>query len=130
MLTIGETLGDINKDIKELKKHEGNTFLRNVFEHAFVPEKKFLLPEGLPPFKTNGLSSVETKGTFWQEARKFYTYCRADLKPFIRERNFLQALEGLDKESVGIMIAIKEQTLTDLYPNITVEALKEVGYFK
>jgi hypothetical protein len=130
MLTIGETLADINKDINELRKHAGNQYLRNVFECAFLPEKKFLLPEGVPPFKINGLSSVETKGTFWQEARKFYTYLRPDLKPIIRERNFIQALEALDKESVGIMLSIKEQTLTALYPNITFEALKEVGYFK
>lgn len=130
MLTIGETLGDINKDIKNLNEHKDNQYLRNVLEHAFFPEKKFLLPEGTPPFKTNGLSSVETKGTFWQEARKMATYARADLKPVNRERLYISALEALDKESVGIFLAIKEQTLSSLYPNITRESLTAAGYFQ
>jgi hypothetical protein len=129
MLTIGETLKDINEDINKLKEHAGNAYLRNVFQCAFIPEYKFVLPEGTPPYKVNGLSPVETKGTFWQEARKLHTYCRKDLKPLRREMLFVQMLEALDPESVGIMLAIKEQTLSDLYNNITYEKLLEVGYF-
>lgn len=132
MLTIHEALTDINKDINQINsaEHRGNSYLRNVIEHAFIPEKKFILPEGTPPYKTNGLSGVETKGTFWQEARKMATYTRADLKPFNRERLFISALEALDKDSVAIFLAIKEQTLDTLFPNITREKLIEIGYLK
>lgn len=132
MLTIHETLTDINKDIKVLRQPENwnNNYLRNVLEHAFIPEKKFILPEGTPPFKVNGLSGVETKGTFWQEARKMASYCRADLKPIRREAMFIMALEALDKESATIMLAIKEQTLSNLFPNITHEKLIEIGYLR
>ena len=106
------------------------TFLRNIIEHAYIPEKKFLLPEGVPPFKTNGLSGVETKGTFWQEARKIATYARSDLKPINRERLFIAALEALDKDSVAILLAVKEQNLETLFPNITRATLTEIGYLK
>lgn len=132
MLTIHELLTDINKDINVLRHPDNwnNNYLRNVLEHAFKPEKKFILPEGTPPFKTNGLSGVETKGSFWQEARKMATYSRADLKPIRRESMFIQALESLDKDSVAILLAVKEQELVKLFPNITREKLEEIGYLK
>lgn len=132
MLTLHETLTDINKDINAIKlaEHWNNSFLRNVLEHAFDPAKKFVLPEGTPPHKTNGLSGVETKGVVWQEARKFDIYRRAELKAIRRESMFIQALESFDKDSVAILLAVKEQNLDTVYPNITLDALKEVGYLK
>lgn len=129
MLTIGETLKDINDDINKLKEHKDNTYLRTLFQCAFIPEYKFLLPEGMPEYKKNGSSPVENKGLFWQECRRMMSYCRADLKAIRREQLFLQAIEALDAESAGILIAVKEQTLSDLYNNITYEKLCEVGYF-
>lgn len=132
MLTLHETLSDINKDINAIKlaEHWNNSFLRNILEHAFIPEKKFILPEGTPPYKVNGLSGVETKGVVWQEARKLAIYARADLKPIRRESMFIQALESFDKDSVAVFLALKEQNLDSLYPNITREKLTEIGYLK
>lgn len=130
MLTVYETLKDIDSDITRLQEYWGNQYLRNILEHAFIPEMKFILPEGVPPYQDKGMSYMQTKGIFWQEARKMYTYCRADIKPLQRESMFIQALEALDSDSQKILIAIKEQTLDKLFPNITYDKLKEVGYLK
>lgn len=137
MLTIHELLTDVNKDIKVIMKPENanNNYLRNVIEHAFIPAKKFALPEGVPPFSQLGISDVEAKGMFWQEARKFSNYCQASptekpIVKFRREAKFIQALESLDKKSNDILIAVKEQELDKLFPNITLAALVAVGYLK
>ena len=132
MDSITEVLSDIDKDINTLKTiHSKNNYLRILLEHALIPDKKFCLPEGNPPFKSKaGLTPTETKGSFWQEARKLDVYTRKDIKPLRLETLFIQALEGVDAESAKILLAVKDQTLDKIYPNITLENLKEIGYLK
>lgn len=129
-LLIADILKEVNQDIKNLEKYKANNYLRNVFEHALLPEKKFILPEGVPPHKTQLGPAVQHDQTFFMEARKFYVYCRADLKPIRRESMFISCLESLSADEVKILVAIKDQKLSDLYPNITIEKLREVGYLK
>jgi len=130
-LLIGEILKDINTDITTLtSKYSGHNYLRNVLEHSYIPEKKFLLPEGLPPFKTQLGPSVQHEQTFWMEAKKFYVYCRTDLKTQKREQMFLNCLESLSQEEAQIFVAVKEQNLETLFPNITLAKLREIGYLK
>lgn len=125
-----DILRDINKDINNIKKYSGNSYLRNIFESAFIPAKKLILPEGVPPYKSSSAPSVQLQGAFWQEAKKLYVYLRADLKPIRRESMFINALESMSKEEAEILLAVKDQELSKLFPNITYEKLKEVGYFE
>jgi hypothetical protein len=127
---IGEILKEINEDVSAIKNYETNSYLRNVFEHAFMPEKRFLLPEGIPPYKAQLGPAQQHEMAFFMEAKKFYVYCRQDLKPIKREQMFINCLEALSDSEAKIFIAIKEQTLSELYPNITLESLKAIGYFK
>jgi hypothetical protein len=129
-ILIADILKEVNADINNIKKHAGNNYLRNMFEHAYLPEKKFLLPEGVPSFKAQLGPSVQHEQSFFMECKKLYVYCRADLKPIRRETMFISCLESLSEEEAKIFIAVKEQNLQSLYPNITLEALKEVGYLK
>ena len=128
MEMISDLLRDIDKDITAAFKHKGNKYFRNAMEAAFVPAKKFLLPEGTPPYKEMKGESVQLGG-FWMVANKMYVYTRADLKPSKRESLFIQDLEILSKEDATILVAIKDQKLTNLFPNITYDSLKAVGYF-
>ena len=132
METVYDTLSDINKDINAIKKPENwnNNFLKILLGHSYLPEHKFLLPEGEPPFKANEMSHIQTKGIFWQEIKKFGTYTRKEVKTIQRERIFIQALEALDGQSQQILLAVKEQKLDSIFPNITYESLKNVGWFK
>lgn len=131
METVFDTLSDIDKDIENIKKPENwsNSYLKILLDHAFLPELKFNLPEGVPPYKVNEMSPTQTKGIFWQEIKKFGTYTRTDVKAIQRERIFIQALEALDGQSQQILLAVKDQTLPKLFPNITFEKLRSVNVF-
>ena len=130
MAYVSEILDAANKDINTIKQHIGNNYFRNLMNAAYYPEKRFLLPEGVPPFKENSLHESQTTGAFWQIAKKLDVFYRADVKALIRERAFIVALESLSKIEADILIAIKEQELEKLYPNLSFKKLQEVGYFK
>ena len=121
MDTVLETLQEINKDITSLQKYRNNGLVQTLLNYSLVPQMKFILPEGTPPFKSNEMSHVQTKGIFWQEIKKFGTYTREDMRGIQREQIFIQALEALDGESQKILLAIKDQNLSSLFPNITLD---------
>jgi len=130
-LLINEILKDINNDISNLTtKFATHNYLRNVLEHAYLPEKKFLLPEGIPEYKNQLGPAYQHEQSFWLEAKKFYVYLRTDLKTQKRESMFIAALESMATEEAKIFIAIKEQNLDIIYPNITLAKLREVGYLQ
>lgn len=129
MAYIKEILESANRDINTLKQHIGNKYLRNLMEAAYLPDKKMLLPEGVPPYKENTLHESQTSGQFWQLARKMEVFHREDVKSILRERAFIGALEGISKEEARILIAVKDQTLDKLYPNLTYQNLISIGYF-
>lgn len=130
MATIKQILDAANADIKTIMAHAGNRYLRNLLEVAYLPEKKMRLPEGLPPYKENSMGDAQLEGAFWQIAKKIDMFSRSDVKQIKLEVPFINALESLTKEDAKILLLIKDQILDSFYPNITLETLKEVGYFK
>jgi hypothetical protein len=130
MAYIKEILDKADKNINTLKEHIGNKYLRNILEAAYLLDKKLILPDGVPPYKENTLHESQTSGQFWQIARKIDIFYNTDIKPIYRERAFITALESISKNKAKIFIAIKEQNLEGLYPNITFQTLKNIGYFK
>jgi hypothetical protein len=127
--TINEILEDASKDIKSIMAHKDNKYLRNFMESAFIPEKKMILPEGLPPYKANNMHEQQLRGTFWQIAKKMETFTRSDVKSIKREMAFIQALESLPEVEVAVFVAAKDQALHKKFKGVTLKALKEVGYF-
>jgi hypothetical protein len=129
MSNISEILSAANTDINTLKQHIGNRYLRNLMEAAYIPEKKFVLPEGLPEFKGNLQHPDQISGAFWQIAKKLDTFQRAELPAIRRESIFIQSLESLSAIDAKILIAVKEQTLHKMFKTLTLKNLKAVGYF-
>lgn len=99
-----------------------------LFKHAFLPESKFLLPEGDPPYKADTSPIGMTRARFIQEIRKFYVFCRKDLTPMKRETMFVQLCEALHPDEVKILCAIKDQQLTKLYPRLTRKVIADAGF--
>lgn len=130
MKNISVILAEANKDIYSLAEHFPNSYLRNIMEAAYLPEKKFILPEGDPPFVMAPNHMDQLSGTFWQVAKKLNMFQRADLKPIRRESLFVQALESLSPVDAKILLCVKDQNLMKLYPNLTKEMLVKIGYFK
>lgn len=129
MAYVKEILDAANTNIDSLKEHFGNQYFRNLMEAAYDVDKKFLLPEGTPPFKPSKLHEGQTTGQFWQIAKRLDVFYRSDVKSIVREHSFIGALEALSENEAKILIAIKEQSLDKLYTNLTLESLRKIGYF-
>jgi hypothetical protein len=127
---VSDILEAANKDIKTIMAHAGNNYLRNLMESAYLSDKKFILPEGDPPYKEQTLHKSQLAGAFWQVARKLDVFRRADVKSLMREKSFIGALESVCAEDAKILLAIKDQKLERIYPALTYGALRDVGYFK
>jgi hypothetical protein len=129
MDSIPDILKDANERPESLLKYKANNYLRNLLSAAYLPEKKFDLPEGDPPYKKSGISDQITKGAFWQICRKIDIFYRPNIKPFQRETQFINALESLSPDECTVLLKVKDQALTELYPALTFDKLKEIGYF-
>jgi hypothetical protein len=126
---LPEILEEINKDPKLLStKYKGNSALRIVFEYAFLPEKKFALPEDEPPYRPDAAPIGMSPAILTQELRRFYVFLRTDLKPIKREALFISLLESVHPSEAKLIIAIKDQKLTKLYKKITRKLVEEAGF--
>ena len=127
---ITEVLKEINNNPELIAKHMANAGLRIVYEYAYDPAKKFILPEGVPPYKRDEAPIGMTPGNVHQEFRRFYVFCRADLPALRRESIFISLLENIHPSEADMMLAIKDQDLTRLYPNLTRELGERAGFIK
>lgn len=125
--TIEDILEDGNKDIKSMLQYKNNTYFMNLLNSAYDPNKKFVLPEGEPAYKKSGLHRTIVKGMFWQICRKIDVFRNTQMKQLARESHFIAALESLSDQGALIMLHVKDQSLDKLYPNLTKEALTEIG---
>jgi hypothetical protein len=124
---ITELLEDINADTSKIEQYKTNGALKLLFEHAFNPEKKFNLPEGDPPFKADAAPIGMSPGNLHMEMRKLYIFCREDLTSLRRETLFIQLLENIHPSETKVVLAVKDQKLTKLYPKITHKLVYEAG---
>lgn len=125
---ITDILDEINSDPKKIEQYKANAALRFIFEHAFLPEKKFELPEGDPPYKKDSAPLGMTPANLYQEVRKLYVFCRKDLNPIRRETLFIQLLENLHPSESELVLAVKDQKLTKKYPKITHKLVADAGF--
>ena len=125
---ITDILSEINEDPSKIEAHKTNAALRFIFEHAFLPEKKFALPEGEPPFKPDAAPLGMSPANLYMEAKKLYVYCRADLTPLRRESLFIGLLENVHPIEAKMLIAVKDQNLPSVYPKITRKLVSDAGF--
>jgi hypothetical protein len=124
---VTQMLDEINSEPDKLELYKNDAALRIILTHAFVPEKKFILPEGEPPFKPASEPLGMTPTNLFSELRRMYVFCREDLTPFKRESLFISFLEGIHPTEASMMIAVKDQVLHKLYPKINRKLLEKHG---
>lgn len=124
---VTQMLESINADPKSIQQYKDDAALKLIFEYAFDPAKKMILPEGEPPFKPSAEPMGMTPTNLFSELRRMYVFCRADLKPLKRESLFISLLEGVHPDEAKMLIAVKDQKLTKLYPKITHKLVADVG---
>jgi hypothetical protein len=60
------------------------------------------------------------------EAKKLYVFCRKDLNVIRRETLFIQLLENVHPSEAKLLCAVKDQTVTKLFPKVTHKLVAEV----
>lgn len=124
---VTQMLDEINADPAKIEQYKSDAALKLIFEYAFDPAKKFILPEGEPPFKPAAEPLGMTPTNLFSELRRMYVFCREDLKPIKRESLFISFLEGVHPTEAKMLIAVKDQSLHKLYPKITRKMLEKAG---
>lgn len=99
-----------------------------ILEAAFNPAYRFCLPAGEPPYKPSDKPIGLADSSLSAEVSKFYLYLCKDLPKAKRESLFIQALERVSAGEAKVLIAVKDQNLTALYPNITPRLVCDAGY--
>ena len=126
---LTELLDEINKDPKTLTNHKDNFLLKVIFAHSFLPNYKFLLPEGEPPFKPAPEPLGMTETNLYAECKRFHgIFCQEGIKPVRREAQFIGLIEGIHPTEAAVLIAVKDQKLTKLYPKITWKLVSDAGF--
>lgn len=126
---IIEILEEVNNDTSLLANYKTNAALKFIFEHAFLPEKKFDLPEGDPPFRPDAAPIGMSPANFTQETKRLYVFTKErPLKAVRREQLFIQLLENVHPSEAKLLLAVKDQKLNKLYKNITAKLAAEYGF--
>ncbi len=125
---VTEMLKEINDDPKKAMLFKDDVALRILLQHAFMPELKFMLPEGTPPFKPDPAPIGMSKANFSGEMRKLYIFTKQrELSQIRREQLFIQLLENVHPSEAALLVAVKDQTLTKIYKKITLNLLIDAG---
>lgn len=125
---LTEMLKSINNDPKCIDNYKDEFLLKVIFAHAFLPDYKFQLPEGEPPFKPAEQPMGMTDTNLYVECKRFYNvFCKPDVKAIRREALFIGLLEGIHPEEAKVLIAVKDQKLQKLYPKITWKLVSDAG---
>lgn len=134
-LLLSEVLKMINSDPSLMDQgkpfaFQQNSALHKVFYYGYVPSAKFLLPEGDPPFTPSNLKAGTNCTDLLIAIRRGRLSYMVDksIPNARREQLFISLLETVNVEEAKVLLAIKDQVLDRLYPNLTYKCLYEHGY--
>lgn len=93
----------------------------------FDASVKFKLPEGVPPFKKEGVPMGLADSNLYKEMRRMYVWINPpqNLHKIKSETLFIQLLESINEKEAVLICAIKDKELDRLYPSITYELVDE-----
>lgn len=126
---VAEFLEKVSKLKKKEDKVEAlrmndSYVIRTILQGAFDPRIKWLIPEGMPPFKANQL--VDQESVLIKDARKLVYFVEgggSNLKPLKRESMFIEMLESVAPADAILLCSIKEKKLP--WKGITVDIINE-----
>ena len=126
---LTEILEEVNKDPTSLSKYRENAALKFLFQYAFIPEQKFDLPEGAPPFNEDPAPIGMSPANLIMETKKLYIFPKAkELNKVRKEHLFIQLLENVHPSEAKLLIAVKDQKLNKLYKKVTADLAADYGF--
>ena len=119
--------------ISRLQKNS-SPILKQILGYTFDPDVTWLLPEGIPPFKSVA-DSADVHGQFQSEIRRLYlfvdgpTETQQKLKPQRREQLFIEMLESIHPDDAKLLSSMKERKLpfTGITRNVVSEAFPNLS---
>jgi hypothetical protein len=125
---ITEILKEINTDYKNAEKYiKQKPALTIIFQHAYMKEKKFILPDGDPPYKPAPQPLGMTQAALRNEVKRLYIFTKfgGNITRMRREQLYVQLLEQVHPTEAKLLNAMKDQKLDALYPKITADFVKK-----
>lgn len=124
--SIFKTISEAGKEPEVIQalKLCGSPVIQTVLKYAFDPNIKWILPEGVPPYKP--CEFLDQEGRLLSELRKLYLFIEGgnpNLTKFKREILFIQLLESIDKNDAILLCTIKDKKLP--FKNITSNVVKK-----
>ena|SRR5208283_1992828 len=112
----------------EMLKHVApneSTLLKNVILCAYHPRVIWLLPRGIPPFRTNNVPNSET--ALYRESKHLQDFCftgpRTNMSQDNRESMWINFLQDLFYEDAILMCNVKDKMIN--YPYLTYSLMRE-----
>lgn len=105
-------LSTTQEKVNALKTSQYTGALKIVFAYMLNKDIKWLLPEGIPPYKP--CEYVDLEGQLLPELRKLYLFVEGgnnNLHQYRRESIFIQLLESIDPNDALLLLAIKDKKL-------------------
>jgi hypothetical protein len=126
---VAEFLEKVSKLKKKEEKvvalqHNDSYIIRTILQGAFDPRVKWLLPEGIPPYKPSEL--VDQENVLIREARRLIHFVEGGnpgLKQLRRETLFVELLESIHPLDAKLLCAMKDKKLP--FKGITEDVVKE-----
>lgn len=127
---IAEILEEVSKlkkkeeRIEALRQHGDNRAMLQILQYALDPRIKWLLPDGIPPFKKNEF--LDQESNLYSEIRRLYLFIEGgnpNLTPVKREMLFIGLLEMIAPSDAMLLCAAKDKKLP--YKTITKEIVNE-----
>ena len=108
--------------LREYSNYEMHTILLANFNPALV----FDLPEGAPPYEADDTAPDRTRSTMRNTCKQFPFLLKGNSIPAIKKESiFKTMLEGVYSEDAKVIIAAKDKKLTELFPEVTEELVRE-----
>lgn len=94
----------------------------------FDSRVKFSLPEGMPPYNRNESDHPDMYAPLATCIKRMMLCLESDTRQprWKKEHVFAQLLEGINPKEADILVSAKDRALTELYPWLTTELVKEV----
>jgi len=121
-----EKTTSLDERVKVLKNNHSYV-IELLLQLAFIPGVKFDLPEGAPPFKEDGnppgLQPTPLKKQI--DILRRLLISNQQLPRFKKESLFIRLLENSHAKDAAIIVATKDQKLSELYPLLTASLVKQ-----
>ncbi len=97
------------------KMHEYSSLIKPWLDMTYSPKIKWLVPEGVPPYKPSKDDSASAASRFLYEMKKINKFLVGGPYPFMdakkREKLFIEILEFIEPKDAVLLCGIKDKKL-------------------